>query len=197
MSNFYCLVSNGVIESGPTTLPDSYNNISNISALAASNPELLSDLSWSGNHGKGFWLTTFDEKPSFNDQTEKLELNISLDSNAKTCFVSYSKVNLTNKESATKIQQTKDAAFLAAINNGYTIPNTSIVLSIQESDRNTWGQFLNLLNEMLSSGQITLDSSITILDKDKKAHQFTAAQVKSIIAGIGYYYYTLWISKNT
>ena len=64
------------IETGPINLPLSFGSISNISNL---NKELLSDLSWAGYEGIGFWKLSSNNKPQLNfTQSLKAEYNLDL-----------------------------------------------------------------------------------------------------------------------
>lgn len=91
----------------------------------------------------------------------------------------------------------KNTQYEELIQLGYQIPNTDIYLSIGDSDRIAWNQLLTLINEMLNSNLASVDNVITIVDNKGVSYPFTIGQVKMILAGLGYYYYTLWIMKNT
>ena len=99
-----------------------------------------------------------------------------------------------------EMQQQNDARereFQFQISEGYQIPNTTIKLKIDDSARQAWSQLLLLVNEMLTNGQITLSTELTILDKDNAPHVFTVAELKPILSNLGMYYYQLWLQRNT
>lgn len=61
----YVLVYSGsVIASNPAPLPVVYKNISNFSSLGITQPELVSDLTWSGNPYEGFFETQVNTMPT-------------------------------------------------------------------------------------------------------------------------------------
>ena len=65
MGKIYVLVYSGSnIASSPSQLPLTYNNISNFYALENTQPELLSDLAWSGNPYQGFYETQINMMPT-------------------------------------------------------------------------------------------------------------------------------------
>lgn len=69
--------------------------------------------------------------------------------------------------------EAKEKTFQFQISEGYQIPNTVIRLKIDDSARQAWSQLLLLINEMLTNGQITLSTELTILDKNNAPHTFT------------------------
>lgn len=91
----------------------------------------------------------------------------------------------------------KITEFDKKVNIGYQIPDTNIYLKIDDQSRIAWNQLTTLLNEMISLGQLTPDTELQIADKNDELHFFTVQQIKSILAGLGYYYYTLWIERNS
>lgn len=91
----------------------------------------------------------------------------------------------------------KEAGFSRAIQDGYTDPDTSITLGINDNDRIMWNQFLTLINSQLELAQIQTSSNVTVLDINNVAHQVTVAQAKTMISNLGMYYYNLWVNKNT
>lgn len=93
--------------------------------------------------------------------------------------------------------EVKQRQFEEQISMGYEIPNTNIKLKIDDSARQAWSQLLLLVNEMLSNGQITLTSELTILDRDNAPHTFTVAELKPILSNLGMYYYQIWLQRNT
>ena len=93
MEKQYVLVVNNEIVSSPAPLPTSYKNISNIFVLP---DDQLADLSWSGNEG-GFWLMTSDPLPTITIE-QKIETTYSLDVQNKTCHQTYTVVNVTPSE---------------------------------------------------------------------------------------------------
>jgi len=86
----YCKVINGNQVSEPLPLPICYNNISNFFAL---DDVSVSDLSWAGYTGEGFWLTTFDTKPDYSVD-QRLTIDYTLNPTNKTCHVSYKVENM-------------------------------------------------------------------------------------------------------
>lgn len=99
-----------------------------------------------------------------------------------------------------EMQQQNDSRereFQYQISEGYQIPNTTIKLKIDDSARQAWSQLLLLVNEMLTNGQVTLSTELTILDKDNAPHVFTVAELKPILSNLGMYYYQLWLQRNT
>lgn len=65
MDKLYVLVYSGsIIASNPAPLPNVYNNISNFSNLGVTQPELLVDLTWSGNSYQGFYETKINTMPT-------------------------------------------------------------------------------------------------------------------------------------
>lgn len=93
--------------------------------------------------------------------------------------------------------ESREKTFQFQISEGYRIPNTVIRLKIDDSARQAWSQLLLLVNEMLTNGQITLSTELTILDKDNAPHVFTVAELKPILSNLGMYYYQLWLQRNT
>lgn len=93
--------------------------------------------------------------------------------------------------------QSREREFQYQISEGYQIPNTNIKLKIDDSARQAWSQLLLLVNEMLSNGQITPTTELTILDRDNAPHTFTVAELKPILSNLGMYYYQLWLQRNT
>jgi hypothetical protein len=91
----------------------------------------------------------------------------------------------------------KELEFETAVNAGYAVPNSSLILGINDSDRILWNQLLTLLNQQLESGQITTSTNITISDINDVQHQVTVAEAKDAIGGLGMYYYGLWTNKNS
>jgi len=65
MDKLYVLVYSGsTIISTPGFLPPVYNNISNFSNLGVTEPELLKDLTWSGNSNQGYYETYINTCPT-------------------------------------------------------------------------------------------------------------------------------------
>jgi len=95
-----------------------------------------------------------------------------------------------------QIKNQKELAYKTAISNGYQIPNTTICLAMGDADRATWGDFLTLLNELLSSNQITLTTPLAIADKDGGQHIFQVSEIKQTLAGLGLYYYQVWSARE-
>lgn len=197
MSNFsYFLVFSGsVIISGPMSLPESYKNISNIYNLENSDPDLLSDLTWSGNTEEGFWRSVIGEVPITGSE-QKISSSFALNAVNKTCLIEYTAIDMTPSEIIEKNKQDKQRNFDAAISAGYNIPNTNIYLKMGSEDRIAWNQLLSLLNELLSSNQIALSTQIKIADVNGVMHDVTVQEAKQILAGLGYYYYQLWTQLN-
>ena len=104
---------------------------------------------------------------------------------------------MTPEDIAAKNKKDKQTQFDLAISNGYNIPNTSICLKMSSEDRIAWNQLLSLLNELLNINQITVDTLITIADKNGVAHKATVAVAKQAIVGLGFYYYQLWTQLNS
>jgi len=78
-----------------------------------------------------------------------------------------------------------------------TTPKTDIYLKMSDDDRVSWNQLLTLINEMISLGNISVDTPLQIADKNNVLHVFTVQQIKNILTGLGFYYYQLWIQKNS
>jgi len=140
--------------------------------------------------------------PSYNTATQKLECSdYFADLNDKKWKRTYTVVDKTQQElddeAANLLILQKEQLYNTLLNAGYQIPNTNIKLAIGDTDRVAWNQLLTLLNEMLNLNTINLTTPIDIVDKDGVAHQFTVEQTKSILAGLGYYYYSIWLQKNT
>jgi len=93
--------------------------------------------------------------------------------------------------------ESREKTFQFQISEGYQIPNTVIRLKIDDSARQAWSQLLLLINEMLSNGQVTLSTELTILDKYNAPRVFTVAELKPILSNLGMYYYQLWLQRNT
>lgn len=92
------------IETGPINLPLSFGSISNVSNL---NKELLSDLSWAGYEGIGFWKLSSNNKPQLNfTQSLKAEYNLDIEN----CLVvaSYSVIELNENEIQVKVNNWKN-----------------------------------------------------------------------------------------
>lgn len=196
-NNSYFLVYSGSnIVSGPLSLPESYKNISNFYNLESTDPSLLVDLAWSGNPYEGFWVAINGNLPATGSD-QKISSSVSLNTNDQTCLIEYFAVNMTSEEIAAKDKQIKQRDFDAAISAGYNIPNTSIYLKMGSEDRIAWNQLLSLLNEMLSTNQITLSTQIKIADINGVMHDVTVQEAKQILSGLGYYYYQLWTQLNS
>lgn len=196
IKNLYTFVRDGQIVNFACDLPYFYRGINNFYLLQYNDPDSLKNLEWLGYPEEGFWLTIFGDPP-VPGYGEKVVSEPILDIENCLCNVSYSLVPMTDAEMQVYLQQKKKADFEASINAGYTIPNTNIILSITDQDRIAWNQFLSLINEMLNLGQIQLTSKISILDINGVPHEFTVEEVKNILAGLGYYYYTLWLNYNS
>lgn len=198
MSNFFyfLIFSGSVINSGPMSLPESYKNISNFYSLENNNSELLKDLAWSGNPEEGFWKSTYGEMP-ITGSLQKISSSVTLNVENKTCLTEYFVVDMTPEEIAAKNKQDKQLQFDEAITTGYNIPNTSIYLKMGNEDRIAWNQLLSLLNELLNINQITVDTLITIADKNGVIHKVTVTAAKQYIVGLGFYYYQLWTQLNS
>lgn len=198
MSNFsyFLVISGSIINSGPMSLPESYKNISNFYSLENSDPDLLTDLAWSGNPEEGFWKSVYGEVP-ITGSLQKISSSITLNAENKTCLTEYFSVDMTPEDIAAKNKKDKQTQFDLAISNGYNIPNTSICLKMSSEDRIAWNQLLSLLNELLNINQITVDTLITIADKNGVAHEVTVAVAKQAIVGLGFYYYQLWTQLNS
>lgn len=91
----------------------------------------------------------------------------------------------------------KELEFNNAIEIGYQIPNTDIYLNMSDEARVSWNQLLTLINEMVSLGSISVDTPLQIADKNNVLHVFTVQQIKNILTGLGFYYYHLWIQRNS
>lgn len=196
-NNSYFLVYSGSnIVSGPLSLPESYKNISNFYNLESTDPSLLVDLAWSGNPYEGFWVAINGNLPATGSD-QKISSSVSLNTNDQTCLIEYFAVNMTSEEIAAKDKQIKQRDFDAAISAGYNIPNTSIYLKMGSEDRIAWNQLLSLLNEMLSTNEITLSTQIKIADINGVMHDVTVQEAKQILSGLGYYYYQLWTQLNS
>lgn len=91
----------------------------------------------------------------------------------------------------------KEQSFNNAIEMGYQIPNTDIYLKLDETARISWNQLLTLINEMISLGNISADTPLQIADKNNVLHVFTVQQIKNILTNLGFYYYQLWIQRNS
>lgn len=194
--SYFLVFSGSVIQSGPASLPESYKNISNIYNLEITDPNLLIDLTWSGNPEEGFWRSVEGNFP-ITGSLQKISSSVSLNSENKTCLIEYFAVDMTPEEIAAKNKQDKQREFDAAINTGYNIPNTSIYLKMGNEDRIAWNQLLSLLNELLNLGQITLDTPIKITDTTGVMHEVSVKEAKQIMAGLGFYYYQLWTQLNS
>lgn len=94
-------------------------------------------------------------------------------------------------------QLIKENTFQEQIRFGYTIPNTSIRLKMDDSARQAWSQLLVLINESIALGQMTESSPVTILDINNAPYTYTVAELKPILTGLGMYYYQLWTERNT
>ena len=94
-----------------------------------------------------------------------------------------------------KLQKEKE--FQTKIAEGYLIPNSSVILKMDDSARQSWSQLLVLINESIALGQMTESTPITILDINNVPHTYTVAELRPILTGLGMYYYQLWTERNT
>jgi len=94
MQKKYILVINDEKKSNPSILPETYKNITNFHLLP---DDQISDLSWSGNNGEGWWLVESDPLPSINFK-QKIITAYSLNVVNKTCQESYAVENLSPSE---------------------------------------------------------------------------------------------------
>lgn len=101
------------IETGPINLPLSFGSVSNISNL---NKDLISDLSWAGYEGVGFWELSSSNKPEVNF-TQNLKTEYSLDVENRLVLASYSVVELNENEIQVKINNWKNK--IRVIRNEY------------------------------------------------------------------------------
>lgn len=140
--------------------------------------------------------------PSFNSATQKIETSAyfaDLIENKwkRTHLVVDKTQEELDAEQAQNTEMSKEQQYVTLLNAGYEIPNTNIRLAIADKDRVAWNQLLTLLNEMIELNMVALDTPINIVDKDGVAHTFPIATVKAILAGLGYYYYSIWLQRNT
>lgn len=91
---------------GPMQLPDNFGPTSGFNVLEKNSPELLSDLSWQDNPNLGFWKANFDTKPDYNI-SQSLIPNNSLNTNTKTCDVTYTIKTLSSNELKERIDVLK------------------------------------------------------------------------------------------
>lgn len=96
-----------------------------------------------------------------------------------------------------RIQQEKEKEFQTKIALGYAIPNSNVILRMDDNARQSWSQLLVLINESIALGQMTDSTPITILDFNNSPHTYTVAELKPILTGLGMYYYQLWTQRNT
>jgi hypothetical protein len=83
-------------------------------------------------------------------------------------------------------------AYLAAINDGYTVPGLGITLALQESDRNAFTGLLTMINEAVSAGLKAETDTVTIADISGVAHSVTIAQLRGVMLGYGNHLSALW-----
>lgn len=94
MQKKYIHVINNEKKSNPSILPETYKNITNFHLLS---DDQISDLSWSGNNGEGWWLVESDPLPSINFK-QKIITTYTLNVVNKTCQESYVVENLITSE---------------------------------------------------------------------------------------------------
>jgi len=94
------------IINGPDYLPQTFGPTSGFNNLETNAPELLPDLSWQENSDLGFWLAVFDDKPICNID-QKITENYVINSNTKTCRVSYTVESISPSESDIRIENFK------------------------------------------------------------------------------------------
>jgi len=92
--SLYCLVIDNEVKSDVTGLPGSYKNISNFYCLPA---DQVTDLTWAGYPGEGFWLANIESKPDYSIN-EKLERVLTPNIGDKTVLITYTKATLTPSE---------------------------------------------------------------------------------------------------
>jgi hypothetical protein len=78
------------------------------------------------------------------------------------------------------------------VSKGYQVEPEGFVLGLAESDRNAFTQMLTLVQEALSLGLISNDTSQVIADKSGAKHSITTLRFRQIMLGYGMYYKSLW-----
>jgi hypothetical protein len=101
-------------------------------------------------------------------------------------------VKLSEQELADVATTRRDVEFEEAINAGYEIPGTGVVLDLAVGSRNTLTQYATLLNIGCAEGHVTDESPVLLVAKDGVAHDFTYGQFKNIMLGFGQYFYSLY-----
>lgn len=138
------------------------------------------------------------EYPTFDSATHKVEYsNYFADLNNLLWTRNANVVPKTAEDIKLDLINQKETTFQNAINIGYLIPNTQIYLGLGEKDRAAWSQLITLINELISLGQMSTTTEITLTDKNGLSHIFQASEVKVILANLGMYYYTLWTQRNS
>lgn len=142
------------------------------------------------------------ETPTFDEATQKIEYssyyadldNLLWTRNINVLQKTQEEIDQYQKD---LLQRQKEKTFQDAIQIGYLIPNTQIYLGLGDKDRAAWSQLITLINELISLGQMSLTTEVTLTDKDGLPHQFQASEAKAILAGLGMYYYDLWTQRNS
>jgi hypothetical protein len=138
------------------------------------------------------------ETPTFDSATHKIEYsNYFADLNNLLWTRNATVVPKTAEDIKLDVINQKEATFQNAISTGYLIPNTQIYLALGEKDRAAWSQLITLINELISLGQMSLTTEVTLTDKDGLPHLFQASEAKTILAGLGMHYYNLWTQRNS
>lgn len=94
MQKRYILVIENEKKSNPSHLPETYKNITNFHLLS---DDEVSDLSWSGNNGQGWWLVQSDPVPSVTYK-QRIIATHTLNVASKTCHESHAVVNMSPSE---------------------------------------------------------------------------------------------------
>ena len=84
------------------------------------------------------------------------------------------------------------ANYAAAMISGYPVAPEGFVLGIADEDRKAWTELLAMLNEGLSLGVITPETTTQIKALDGVLHTVTIARLKQMIFGLGMHYKALW-----
>lgn len=124
-----------------------------------------------------------ESPPSFDMMTEKLEKSVNVTIDAVT--ESWTIVPLSESE-------IKRIDFANKIASGYAVPNTDIVLALNENDINAFSTLLTLIKEAIELGQLTENDVTTISDINGNLHEVTVSQLRLILLGYGFYYKTIW-----
>jgi hypothetical protein len=144
---------------------------------------------------KGWSLIIPPIIPEYNPETEKLIYN----NETKQYSVAdlspeelQERENMQTQMEAQALLSQQIQAINSQINEGYAVNPEGFVLGLAESDRNAFTQMLTLVQEALSLGLISNDTSQVIADKSGAKHSITTLRFRQIMLGYGMYYKGLW-----